>query len=143
MKKRKAVGDGKGNFRTVGQYSAATVRGTQVAHAGLLRGHAHQGDPEGSVQSVTVEKTIVVRKGKSYLAKAEVRLLAASVALGLLAAAPASAATFTVNTTSDGTRPAPATCTLRAALAAAAANGNTEDDMIVVPGGHVHAEPRR
>ena len=39
-KTRKLWGDGKGKFRTKGRYAAATVRGTQVARPGLLRGHA-------------------------------------------------------------------------------------------------------
>ena len=55
----------------------------------------------------------------------------------LAVAAPAQAATFTVNTTADtaGTGCTAVACTIRGALAAAAANGNTADDVIVIPAG--------
>ena len=56
----------------------------------------------------------------------------------LAVAAPAQAATFTVTTTADTAGPAGCTavaCTLRSAISAAAGNGNTADDVIVVPAG--------
>ena len=40
-KSRKLWGKGKGAFRTTGRYSAATVRGTDLARPGHLRGDAH------------------------------------------------------------------------------------------------------
>jgi ferric-dicitrate binding protein FerR (iron transport regulator) len=63
-------GDGSGSFRTRGQYSAATVRGTrwlvQDSCAGtrtrVVRGAV-------TVRDLVRRKTIVVRAGKSYLAR--------------------------------------------------------------------------
>ena len=68
-KKRKLWGNGKGSFRTSGKYSAATVRGTQW----LVEDSC-----AGTLTRVTVgvvavkhrKKTILVRAGKRYLAKA-------------------------------------------------------------------------
>jgi hypothetical protein len=69
-KTRKLWGDGKGQFRTRGQYSAATIRGTrwlvQDSCAGTLTKVA------GGVVSVrdTVRgKTVLLRAPRSYLAK--------------------------------------------------------------------------
>ena len=67
-KSRKLWGDGKGKFRTRGRYSAATVRGTiwlvQDSCAGTLT-RVRQG-----VVSVRDRKrTVLVRAGRSYLAK--------------------------------------------------------------------------
>jgi Bacterial Ig-like domain/Bacterial Ig domain len=69
-KTRKLWGDGSGSFRTKGQYSAATVRGTkwlvQDSCAGTLTEVAH------GVVSVTDSvrhKTILLRGGKRYLAR--------------------------------------------------------------------------
>jgi hypothetical protein len=69
-KKRKLWGDGKGAFRTTGKYSAATVRGTTW----LV-----QDDCTGTLTRVKVgviavrdtvkRKTLLIRAGKSYLAK--------------------------------------------------------------------------
>ena len=69
-------------------------------------------------------------------------LFAGLFALGV--AAPAQAATFTVNTTADtaGTGCTAVVCTIRGALAAAAANGNTADDVIVVPAGTYTLNPQ-
>jgi hypothetical protein len=56
----------------------------------------------------------------------------------LLIAAPAQAATFTVNTTADTVGASGCTaavCTVRTAIAAAAGNGNTTDDLVVIPAG--------
>jgi hypothetical protein len=69
-KKRHLWGDGKGSFRTSGTYSSATVRGTkwlvQDSCAGTLtrvvRGSV-------TVRDRVKRKTVVVRAGKSYLAK--------------------------------------------------------------------------
>jgi hypothetical protein len=69
-KKRRLWGDGKGSFRTNGKYSSATVRGTkwlvQDSCAGTLtrvvRGSV-------TVRDRVKRKTVVVRAGKSYLAK--------------------------------------------------------------------------
>ena len=68
-KTRKLWGDGKGKFRTRGRYSAATVRGTiwlvQDSCDGTLT-RVRQG-----VVSVRDRKrTVLVRAGRSYLAKA-------------------------------------------------------------------------
>jgi hypothetical protein len=69
-KTRKLWGDGSGAFRTRGQYSAATVRGTkwlvQDSCAGTLTKVA-----KGvvSVRDNVKRKTILVKAGKSYLAK--------------------------------------------------------------------------
>jgi hypothetical protein len=70
-RKRQLWGDGKGSFRTNGKYSSATVRGTkwlvQDSCAGTLtrvvRGSV-------TVRDRVKRKTVVVRAGKSYLAKA-------------------------------------------------------------------------
>ena len=42
-KSRKLWGDGKGAFRTSGKYSAATVRGHEVARDGPVRQHDDEG----------------------------------------------------------------------------------------------------
>ena len=68
-KKRKLWGDGKGSFRTSGKYSAATVRGTkwyvEDSCAGTLTRVT-----SGVVAVKHGKKTILVRAGKRYLAKA-------------------------------------------------------------------------
>ncbi len=69
-KKRHLWGDGKGSFRTKGKYSSATVRGTkwlvQDSCSGTLtrvvRGTV-------AVRDNVKHKTVVVRAGKSYLAR--------------------------------------------------------------------------
>jgi hypothetical protein len=69
-KKRHLWGDGKGSFRTTGKYSSATVRGTkwlvQDSCAGTLtrvvRGTV-------TVRDTVKHKTVIVRAGKSYLAR--------------------------------------------------------------------------
>jgi hypothetical protein len=69
-KTRKLWGNGSGSFRTRGQYSAATVRGTewlvQDSCAGTLT-RVKKGVV--SVRDNVKRKTIVLRKGKKYLAK--------------------------------------------------------------------------
>jgi hypothetical protein len=67
-KSRKLWGDGKGKFRTKGRYSAATVRGTiwlvQDSCAGTLTRVR-----QGVVSVRDRKKTVLVRAGRSYLAK--------------------------------------------------------------------------
>jgi hypothetical protein len=69
-KTRKLWGDGSGSFRTRGQYSAATVRGTrwlvQDSCAGTLT-KVTKGVV--AVRDNVRKRTIVLRAGKSYLAK--------------------------------------------------------------------------
>jgi hypothetical protein len=69
-KTRKLWGDGSGSFRTRGQYSAATVRGTtwlvQDSCAGTLT-KVKKGVV--SVFDQVKKRTIVLRAGRSYLAK--------------------------------------------------------------------------
>ena len=58
--------------------------------------------------------------------------------LTLLVTAPAQAATFTVNSTTDPVGASGCTvtlCTIRTAIAAAAANGSTTDDIVDIPAG--------
>ena len=63
------MGKGSGKFRTVGSYSAATVRGTrwltQDSCAGTLTRVT-----EGVVAVSVRKKPVIVRAGKSYLARA-------------------------------------------------------------------------
>ena len=68
-KTRKLWGDGRGSFRTVGRYSAATVRGTrwlvQDTCAGTLRASRR-----GRSLSATVRnRNVVVRPGRPYTAR--------------------------------------------------------------------------
>ena len=69
-KSRKLWGKGKGAFRTTGNYSAATVRGTewlvQDSCAGTLT-RVREGTV--SVRDKVKKKTVLVRAGKRYLAK--------------------------------------------------------------------------
>jgi hypothetical protein len=69
-KTRKLWGNGSGSFRTRGQYSAATVRGTQWlvqdSCAGTLT-RVVKGVV--SVRDEVRRKTIILRAGKKYLAK--------------------------------------------------------------------------
>ena len=69
-KSRRLWGDGKGKFRTKGRYAAATVRGTrwltQDTCAGTLI-RVTQGTV--NVRDNVLRKTVIVRKGKRYLAK--------------------------------------------------------------------------
>ena len=69
-KSRKLWGDGKGKFRTKGQYSAATVRGTKW----LVTDTCTTTVTKVAVGVVEVrdnvkKKTYLVRAGKKYLAK--------------------------------------------------------------------------
>jgi hypothetical protein len=69
-KTRSLWGDGHGSFRTKGQYSAATVRGTkwfiQDSCAGTLTRVVHG---VVSVRDDVRHKTITLRAGKKYLAR--------------------------------------------------------------------------
>jgi hypothetical protein len=70
-KTRKLWGDGKGKFRTRGQYSAATIRGTKW----LVTDTCTSTITKVTQGSVTVrdavkQRTVVVRAGKSYTARA-------------------------------------------------------------------------
>jgi hypothetical protein len=69
-KTRKLWGDGKGQFRTRGQYSAATIRGTkwlvQDSCAGTLTRVA---SGVVSVRDSVRRKTILIRAPRSYLAR--------------------------------------------------------------------------
>jgi hypothetical protein len=69
-KSRRLWGDGQGKFRTRGQYSAATIRGTkwlvQDSCAGTLT-QVKQGVV--SVRDEVKKKTVTLRAGKRYLAK--------------------------------------------------------------------------
>jgi hypothetical protein len=70
-KKRRLWGDGKGKFRTDGQYSSATVRGTKwlvedrctSTLTRVVRGRV-------AVRDKVKRKTVIVRAGKKYVAKA-------------------------------------------------------------------------
>jgi hypothetical protein len=69
-KTRKLWGDGKGKFRTKGQYSAATVRGTKWLVEDSCDGtltRVAQGVV--SVRDAPKRKTVLLRAGRSYLAK--------------------------------------------------------------------------
>jgi hypothetical protein len=69
-KTRKLWGDGSGSFRTRGQYSAATVRGTQWLVQDSCAGTLTQ-VKKGvvSVFDQVKKKTILLKAGKKYLAK--------------------------------------------------------------------------
>lgn len=67
---RRLWGDGRGRFRTTGRYSAATVRGTRWLTADRCDGtltSVRQGRVE--VLDTVLKKKVVVRAGKSYLAR--------------------------------------------------------------------------
>ena len=73
-KKRRLWGDGKGRFRTEGQFSSATVRGTRwltqdrcaSTLTRVVRGAV-------SVRDLVKRKTVIVRAGKRYTARAKRR----------------------------------------------------------------------
>jgi hypothetical protein len=69
-KTRKLWGDGKGKFRTRGQYSAATIRGTKwLVEDGCRYTRTRVTQGVVSVHDEVKKKTIVVRKGKTYTAR--------------------------------------------------------------------------
>ena len=70
-KSRKLWGDGKGKFRTKGRYAAATVRGTRWLvkdTCTTTKVTVRQGSV--SVRDDVRKRTVIVRKGKSYTARA-------------------------------------------------------------------------
>jgi hypothetical protein len=70
-KTRKLWGDGKGKFRTRGQYSAATIRGTKWLVTDTCTSTITK-VTQGSVnvRDTVKRRTVVVRAGKSYTARA-------------------------------------------------------------------------
>ena len=69
-KTRKLWGDGKGKFRTRGQYSAATIRGTKwLVQDSCTSTLTRVTEGVVGVQDLVKKKTVVVRKGKSYTAR--------------------------------------------------------------------------
>jgi hypothetical protein len=71
-KTRKLWGDGKGKFRTRGQYSAATIRGTKWLVTDTCTSTITK-VTEGAVtvQDLVKKKTTVLRKGKTYTARSK------------------------------------------------------------------------
>jgi hypothetical protein len=69
-KTRKLWGNGKGKFRTKGDFSSATVRGTRWVVIDRCDGTLTQ-VKEGSVlvRDVRLRKNVIVRAGKQYLAR--------------------------------------------------------------------------
>jgi hypothetical protein len=69
-KTRKLWGNGKGKFRTKGQYSAATVRGTKwLVQDGCRYTRTKVATGVVSVRDTVRRKTIILRKGKTYTAR--------------------------------------------------------------------------
>ena len=67
-------GDGKGRFRTKGKYGAATVRGTKWLTEDRCRStlvRVKRG--KVSVRDAVKRKTVLVTKGRSYVARAKKR----------------------------------------------------------------------
>ena len=67
-KSRKLWGKGTGKFRTVGSYSAATIRGTRWLTQDTCDGTLTR-VTEGVVSVRAGRKTVIVRAGKKYLAR--------------------------------------------------------------------------
>ncbi|MDA0167367.1 hypothetical protein OM076_44320 [Solirubrobacter ginsenosidimutans] len=73
-KTRRLWGDGKGKFRTKGQYSAATVRGTKwLVTDTCTTTVTRVAQGTVSVRDVRLKKTVIVRPGKPYTARAKRR----------------------------------------------------------------------
>jgi hypothetical protein len=71
-KTRKLWGEGKGRFRTKGQYSAATVRGTKwLVQDTCTTTLTRVAQGVVSVRDEVKKKTVTLRKGKSYVARAK------------------------------------------------------------------------
>jgi CSLREA domain-containing protein len=69
-KTRKLWGDGKGKFRTKGQYSAATIRGTKwLVQDGCRYTRTTVATGVVSVRDDVAKRTIILRKNKSYTAR--------------------------------------------------------------------------
>jgi hypothetical protein len=70
-KTRKLWGDGKGKFRTKGQYGAATIRGTRwLTQDTCTTTVIKVTEGSVSVRDLVKRKTVVLRKGKTYIARA-------------------------------------------------------------------------
>jgi hypothetical protein len=73
-KVRRLWGDGKGRFRTSGKYAAATVRGTKWLVSDYCdRTTVKVTQGVVSVRDSVKQRTVTVRKGKSYTARAKRR----------------------------------------------------------------------
>ena len=71
-KTRKLWGDGKGKFRTKGSYSAATIRGTRwLVQDTCTTTLTRVAQGVVSVRDDVKKKTLTLRKGKSYTARAK------------------------------------------------------------------------
>ena len=71
-KSRKLWGDGSGSFRTRGQYSAATVRGTKwLTQDTCTTTLTRVSKGVVTVQDLVKHKTVIVRAGKRYTARAK------------------------------------------------------------------------
>jgi hypothetical protein len=71
-KSRKLWGDGSGSFRTRGQYSAATVRGTKwLVQDGCTSTLTKVSRGAVTVQDLVTHTTVIVRAGKRYTARAK------------------------------------------------------------------------
>ena len=69
-KARRLWGDGKGKFRTKGQYAAATVRGTKwLVQDGCRFTRTRVTQGVVSVRDDVRKRTITLRKGKTYTAR--------------------------------------------------------------------------
>ena len=69
-KTRKLWGDGKGKFRTRGQYSAATIRGTKwLVQDGCRYTRTRVAQGVVTVRDEVKKKSTVLRKGKTYTAR--------------------------------------------------------------------------
>jgi CSLREA domain-containing protein len=69
-KKRRLWGDGKGRFRTQGEFSSATVRGTRWLVEDRCNGTLTRVTKgRVAVRDFARKRTVIVRAGKSYLAK--------------------------------------------------------------------------
>jgi hypothetical protein len=70
-KKRRLWGDGKGKFRTKGQYSSATVRGTKwLVEDRCTSTLTRVKRGKVAVRDFVKRKTVLVKAGKKYLARA-------------------------------------------------------------------------
>jgi hypothetical protein len=70
-KSRKLWGDGKGKFRTKGRYSAATIRGTRwLVTDTCTTTRTRVTQASVNVRDTVRGRTVIVRKGKSYTARA-------------------------------------------------------------------------
>jgi hypothetical protein len=71
-KKRRLWGDGNGKFRTQGEFSSATVRGTRwLTEDGCDSTLTRVVKGSVSVRDFVKRKTVVVKAGKKYVAKSK------------------------------------------------------------------------